>query len=182
MLDEDIAEVLFTPDKIADAVRRMGEQISRDYAGRELYVVGVLKGAFMFTADLVREISIPLAVDFVGLASYGADTESSGLVRMTKDLDHSIRGKDVLITEGVVDTGLTLDFLVRTLKVRKPATLMVCTLLNKPSRRVVPVEIGYQGYEIPNRFIVGYGMDFRQNYRHLPYIGILKPEVYQARI
>ncbi|MCC6446519.1 MAG: hypoxanthine phosphoribosyltransferase [Armatimonadetes bacterium] len=176
-MDCDIEQVLFSEKDIDSAVRRMGEQIACDYTEKDLLVVGVLKGAFVFTADLVRAISIPLDVDFVGLASYKG-AASSGHIVMTKGIDRSIKGKHVLITEGVVDTGRTLSYLLTVLSQRGPASLAVCTLLDKPARRYAPVAIAYRGYEIEDHFIVGYGMDFRQNYRHLPYIGVLKKEIY----
>ena len=150
----------------------LGEQISADYAGRSLLLVGVLKGAFFFLSDLMRQLDVPCEVDFMAVASYGSSTDSSGVVRILKDLDASIEGRDVLIVEDIVDSGLTLSYLLRTLKAREPASLEVCALLTKPERRKVDLPIRYVGFEIPNRFVIGYGLDHAERFRNLPYVAV----------
>ena len=178
--DQDIAQVLITDEQIAARVKELGEQISKDYDGKDLVLVGILKGAAMFLADLVRHISIPLSFDFVAISSYGADSRSSGVVRLLKDLDESIESKHVLVIEDIVDTGWTLrlSYIVENLRSRKAASVRVCTLLDKPSQRKVDVGIDYHGFFVEDRYVVGYGLDFNGKYRSLPYIGVLKPEVY----
>ena len=171
---EEVGEVLISAEEIERKVRELGRAISKDYQGKELLLVGVLKGAFIFLSDLVRAISIPAQLDFISVSSYGQTTRSSGAVRITKDLDESILGKHVLVVEGIVDTGLTLGYLLRNLEVRQPESLEVCTLLNKRARRIVDVPIAYEGFEIPDRFVVGYGLDYAQYYRNLPAICVLK--------
>ena len=172
----EIEEILLAEDEIAARVREIGEQISRDYEGKELLLVGILKGAFVFLSDLVRNISIPVSVDFVALSSYGDGTSSSGIVKVTKDLDVSVEGRHVLIIEDIVDTGWTLkmSYLAENLRAGKAASVRVCTLLDKPSRRQVDIELDYVGFVIPNKFVVGYGLDFNGLYRNLPFIGVLK--------
>jgi hypoxanthine phosphoribosyltransferase len=168
-------EVLIPPDRIAERVRELGAEISRDYRGRPVRLVGVLKGAFMFLADLLRAIDHPdVTLDFLGVATYGNASQTSGEVRVTKDLDQSIEGLDVLVVEDILDTGVTFHYLTRALRNRKPASLRTVTLLDKPSRRIQPVQADYVGFTIPDAFVVGYGLDFAQRYRQLPYIGILK--------
>ena len=159
------------PD-IKERVGKLGEQITQEYWGEELVVIGILKGSFIFLADLTRAIELPLAVDFIGLASYEG-TESTGVVRITSDLADSIEGKHVLVVEDIVDTGLTMDFLLKNLRTQRPASLKVCSLLYKPDRNIVPVEIDYLGFEIPDEFLVGYGLDFDGKYRNLPFLGTL---------
>jgi hypoxanthine phosphoribosyltransferase len=180
MLEEDIAEILIDEKTLQTRIRELGEQISRDYQGKRPILVGVLKGAFMFMADLIRHISIPHEIDFMATSSYGAATESSGIVRILKDLDTPISGRDVLIVEDIIDTGLTLDYLLRILRARNPASIRVCTLLDKRERRRIPIPLDYVGFEIPNKFVVGYGLDFGEIYRNLPYIAVLKPEIYRG--
>lgn len=177
---KDVAEVLITEEQIHDRVRELGRQISQDYQGKELVLVGVLKGASIFLADLVREITIPVSFDFVAISSYGADTRSSGVVRLLKDLDESIESKHVLVVEDIVDTGWTLrlSYIVENLRSRKSASVRVCTLLDKPSRRKVDVGIDYYGFIVEDKYVVGYGLDYNGKFRNLPYIGVLKPEVY----
>lgn len=179
-LEEDIAQVLLTNQEIAGRVAELGAQISRDYAGKDLLLVCILKGANMFLADLVRHITIPLSYDFVAVSSYGADTKSSGVVRILKDLDESAESKHVLVVEDIVDTGLTLrlSYLLENLRSRRAASVKVCTLLDKPARRRVDVPVDYFGFKVEDQFVVGYGMDYQGKYRSLPYIGILKPEIY----
>jgi hypoxanthine phosphoribosyltransferase len=176
-----IERVLIGSNAIAARVRELGAEISRDYQGRELFVVGILKGAALFLSDLVRCLEVPLSYDFMAVSSYGAHTRSSGVVRIMKDLDTAVEGRHVLLVEDIVDTGLTLDYLVRMLKNRHPATLAVCVLLDKPSRRQVPVQIDYCGFEVPDAFVVGYGLDYGEGYRQLPYIGVLKPSAYRVQ-
>ena len=173
-----IEEVLLSEDAIAERVRELGIRISLDYQGRDLLVVGVLRGVALFMGDLIREIQLPLEIDYMAISSYGSSTKSSGVVRILKDLDETITGRHVLIVEDIIDTGLTLSYLTRALAERKPASLAVCTLLDKPSRRIEPVEVQYTGFTVEDRFVVGYGLDHAQRFRNLPFIGVLKPEVY----
>ena len=172
-LDAGIGEILVQADDLRHRVRQLGEEISRDYADKDLLLIGVLKGAVFFLADLMREIEAPCEVDFMAVASYGSATESSGVVRILKDLDTPIEGRDVLIVEDIVDSGLTLQYLLRTLEARGPASLEVCALLTKPERRKVDVPIRYVGFEIPDRFAIGYGLDHAERYRNLPYVASL---------
>jgi hypoxanthine phosphoribosyltransferase len=171
--DPAIGRTLVEEGELGTRVRELGEQISADYAGRELFLVGVLKGAVFFVADLMRQLEIPCAIDFMAVASYGSSTDSSGVVRILKDLDASIEGRDVLIVEDIVDSGLTLHYLLRTLRARNPASLEVCALLTKPERRKVELPIRYVGFEIPNEFAIGYGLDLGERYRNLPYVAAL---------
>ena len=176
---DDVAEVLIDEERIRLKVAELGARLSADYLGRELTLVSVLKGSLPFMADLMRAISIPVTIDLMEVSSYGgATTETSGLVRILKDLSASIEERDVLIVEDIIDTGLTLNYLVRYLKGKNPRSLRICTLLDKPARRLVEIPIDYRGFEIPDQFVVGYGLDFGERYRNLPYIGVLKPEVY----
>ena len=175
---EDIKEVLVSTEAIATRVKEIGDEISADYAGKDILMIGVLRGAVIFMADLARAISRPVAIDFMAVSSYGAATHSSGVVRILKDLDEDIEGKHLLIVEDIIDSGLTLKYLVENLKSRKPASIKVCTLLSKPSRRKVDVPVDYNGFTIPDQFVVGYGLDYAEKYRNLPFIGVLKPESY----
>jgi hypoxanthine phosphoribosyltransferase len=176
---DDIAKVLLNSEQIQARVAEMGRQIGADYAeSGDLLLVGVLKGCAMFMMDLVRAIELPLAFDFIAVASYGASTESSGVVRMLKDLDIDIAGRHLLIVEDIIDSGLTLAYLRSQLLRRNPASLRICALLNKPERRTADVPVDYLGFDIPNEFVVGYGLDYAERYRNLPYIGVLKPEIY----
>jgi hypoxanthine phosphoribosyltransferase len=174
--EAEIGEILVQQDDLAHRVRELGAEISADYAGRDLFLVGVLKGAVFFLSDLMRHLEPPCEVDFMAVASYGSSTDSSGVVRILKDLDASIEGRDVLIVEDIVDSGLTLSYLLRTLKARDPATLEVCALLTKPARREIDLPIRYVGFEIPNRFAIGSGLDFAERYRNLPYVAVLAAE------
>ena len=174
MKDPHIGEILVQQDELAHRVDVLGEQISSDYAGRTLLLVGVLKGAMFFLSDLMRRIEVDCEVDFMAVASYGSSTDSSGVVRILKDLDAPIEGRDVLIIEDIVDSGLTLSYLMRTLKAREPSTLEVCALLTKPERRKVELPIRYTGFEIANRFVIGYGLDHAERYRNLPYVAALE--------
>jgi len=177
-LSNDIDHVLVTQDEIGDAIAHLGRELSDYYAGKELLLIGVLKGAIMFIVDLSRAIDLPVTLDFMAVASYGASTETSGIVRILKDLDSSIEGKHVLVVEDIIDSGLTLNYILETLRNRNPASLRVAALLNKPSRRRVDVPIDYVCFNIPDEFVVGYGLDFRQIYRNLPFVGVLKPGMY----
>ncbi|MCL1849328.1 MAG: hypoxanthine phosphoribosyltransferase [Clostridiales bacterium] len=170
----DIDRILISEEEIHQRVAEMGAQITEDYQGRDLLVIGILKGAFVFMADLVRQIKTPLEIDFVSLSSYGASTRSTGVVRMIRDLDREIVGRDVLIVEDIVDTGLTLNYLKENLLVRKPASLKICTFLDKPSRRKAELQPDYCGMVIEDFFVVGYGLDFNQKGREYPYIAIVK--------
>ncbi len=173
MGDPAIGEILVAREDLEERVERLGEQISADYAGRDLLLVGVLKGAFFFLSDLMRRLEVPCEVDFMAVASYGSSTDSSGVVRILKDLDVPLKGRDVLIVEDIVDSGLTLSYLLRSLWAREPATLEVCALLTKPERRKVDLPIRYVGFEIPNRFVIGYGLDHDERYRNLPFVAAL---------
>src|SRR3982074_754792 len=175
MRDPAIGEILVQADDLQHRVRELGAEISRDYDGRNLVLVGVLKGAVFFLSDLMRHIDIPCEVDFMAVASYGSATDSSGVVRILKDLDAAIEGRDVLIVEDIVDSGLTLQYLMRSLGCRDPAPLEVCALLKKPERRKVELPTRYVGFEIPNRFAIGYGLDYEERYRNLPYVDALTP-------
>jgi hypoxanthine phosphoribosyltransferase len=178
-LQADIGEILLTEDAIAARVAELGRQITEDYAGRTLTLVSVLKGSLPFMADLMRQIQLPLRIDLMEVSSYGGTaTESSGLVRIIKDLSASIADEDVLLVEDIIDTGLTLNYLVRYLRGKSPATLRICTLLDKPARRLVDIPVDYQGFEIPDQFVVGYGLDYSERYRNLKFVGVLRPEVY----
>lgn len=180
LVDEDVREVLFTQEQIQERVAQMGAQITADYASRgQLVVISVLKGAAIFMADLVRAIDLPLEMDFMAVSSYGTGAKTSGVVRIIKDLSTSIEGKDVLIAEDILDSGLTLDYLMRTLSSRNPASLEVATLLYKQGTQRVDLACRYVGFDCPDEFIVGYGLDYAERYRNLPYVGILKPELYQ---
>jgi len=171
--DPNVGEILVQPDDLAHRVRELAEEISRDYADKNVLLIGVLKGAVFFLSDLMRQIDVPCTVDFMAVASYGDATESSGVVRILKDLDDSIEGRDVLIVEDIVDSGLTLQYLMKNLRSRKPASLEVCALLTKPARREAEVSAKYIGFEIPNRFVIGYGLDHAERYRNLPYVAAL---------
>src|SRR4051812_33620820 len=173
MNDSSIGKTLVAEGDLAQRIRDLGAEISKDYAGRELFLIGVLKGAVFFVADLMRHLELPCAIDFMAVASYGSSTDSSGVVRILKDLDAPIEGRDVLIVEDIVDSGLTLNYLLRNLGARDPKTIEVCALLTKPSRRKVEVEPRYVGFEIANRFAIGYGLDLDERYRNLPYVAAL---------
>ena len=179
-LASDVAEVLISEDQLRAKVAELGRQLSRDYAGRQLTLVSVLKGSLPFMADLMRAIEVPVTIDLMEVSSYGGmTTETSGLVRILKDLSSSIAGKDVLIVEDIIDTGLTLNYLLRYLRGKNPRSLRICALLDKPARRLVEIPIDYVGFQIPDQFVVGYGLDYGEFYRNLPFIGVLKPEVYE---
>ena len=175
---DDIETVLFTEQQIAEIVQNMGRQISKDYEGKNLVLVSVLKGSLMFMADLMRAITVPCTIDFLSVSSYGNGTATSGEVRILKDLDGSLEGKDLLIVEDILDSGMTLSYLLKTLSARNPASIRLCTFVDKPERRRVDIQADYVGASVPDAFIVGYGLDYAEKYRNVPYIGVLKPEIY----
>jgi len=176
-LEQAVTETLIDRDRLQRRVAELGEEVSADYAGRDLLLVGVLKGAVFFMADLMRHLTIPCEIDFMAISSYGDSTDSSGVVRILKDLDINIEGRDVLVVEDIIDSGLTLSYLMRNLEAREPASLEICALLTKPERREIDVSVRYVGFEIPNRFVIGYGLDFAERYRNLPYVGVLDPKL-----
>ena len=173
MTDPALGDILVQRDELAHRIKELAEEVSRDYEGRSLLLIGVLKGAVFFLADLMRHLEVDCELDFMAVSSYGASTESSGVVRILKDLDAPIEGKHVLIVEDIVDSGLTLSYLFRMLRARQPASLEVCALLTKPERREIDLPIKYVGFEIPNRFAIGYGLDHGERYRNLPYVAVL---------
>ncbi len=177
-MEKDIKEILFNEEEIARKVQELGEIISKEYTDKDLLVIGVLKGASIFLSDLIRKISIPLKIDFMAVSSYGLSTESSGVVKILKDLDHGIEDMDILIIEDIIDTGLTLKYLCENLASRKARSIKICTLLDKPERRKVNLNVDYIGFKIPDEFIVGYGIDFAEKYRNLPYIASLKKKTF----
>jgi hypoxanthine phosphoribosyltransferase len=177
-MQDDIAEILVSDQEIQAKVAELGRHISDDYAGEELLLIGLLRGAIVFLADLMRAIKIPVRLDFIGISSYGVSTKS-GAVRLVMDLETDIAGRHVLVVEDIVDTGKTLSYLVENLKTRQPASLRVCALLDKPERRQVPISVDYVGFEIPDKFVVGYGLDFAEGYRNLPFVGVLKEHLYR---
>ena len=175
---DDIAEVLITSDEIQDKIRELAKQITEEYRGKDVLLVGVLKGAFVFMSDLAREIQLPIEFDFMAVSSYGSSTKSSGVVRILKDLDYEITGRHVLLVEDIIDSGLTISYLLRYLEARGPASLEICSLFWKKGEQAVPLDVRFPGFEIPSVFVVGYGLDFDEKYRNLPYIGVLKPSAY----
>ena len=181
MLEKDIQEVLFTEEQLAKRVKELGAIIEKDYAGKEIVLASVLRGSYIFMADLTRAIDLPMSVDFMPVSSYGSGTKSSGQVEIRKDLSDPIEGKHLIIVEDILDSGNTLYYLKDVLMARKPASIRICTLLDKPERRAKPIVADYSGFTIPDAFVVGYGLDYSEQYRNLPYIGILKPEVYGGK-
>jgi len=177
-MHEHLCKILYSEQQLQSKVQELGAQITADYQDKDLVIIGILKGAVVFLADLIKEIKLPLELDFMVISSYGKSTRASGVVRILKDLEKDITGRDVLIVEDIVDTGLTLSYLKENLHARGPASLKICSLLDKPSRRKVTLNPDYKGYVIPDEFVVGYGLDFAERYRNLPYIGVLKPEYY----
>ena len=178
MLNKDIQNVLFTQEQLQARVREIAGEIQRDYAGKEIMLISVLRGSFIFMADLCRAIDLPCTLDFMSVSSYGKGTSSSGQVQITKDLSEDISGRHIIVVEDILDSGNTRSYLLKILEHRHPASIRLCTLLDKPERRVKPVQVHYSGFTIPDAFVVGYGLDYAEKYRNLPYIGILKPEVY----
>jgi hypoxanthine phosphoribosyltransferase len=179
---EDISEVLVTGEQIQDKIAELAKQITEDYRGQDLLLVGVLKGAFVFMSDIARSIDLPVEFDFMAVSSYGASTKSSGVVRILKDLDYEITGRHVLLVEDIIDSGLTISYLLRYLKARSPASLEICSLFWKKGEQAVPLDVKYPGFEIPPVFVVGYGLDFSEKYRNLPYVATLKPEAYEGLV
>lgn len=177
---EDVAEILITEDQIKDKIAELAKEITEEYRGKELLLVGVLKGAFVFMSDLAREIQLPLEFDFMAVSSYGSSTKSSGVVRILKDLDYEITDRHVLLVEDIIDSGLTISYLLRYLEARRPASLEICSLFWKKGEQAVPLDVRFPGFEIPPVFVVGYGLDYGEKYRNLPYIGVLKDEAYKA--
>lgn len=177
-MTDDIKEVLLTEEQIAEIVARLGKQISEDYKGKNLVLVSVLKGSVVFMADLMRAINIPCSIDFMVVSSYGSSTTSAGSVKIIKDLDLNLDGLDLLIVEDILDTGRTLSALIEILKMRNPSSIKICTFLDKPERRIADIAADYIGVRVPDEFVVGYGLDYAERYRNLPYLGVLKPEVY----
>lgn len=180
VLAEGVSQILFSAADIEARVLQLGQEISRDYESSQPLLIGVLKGVFPFMADLLRAITIPVEVDFMAIANYSSSTRDQGFVRLQKDLDTPLEGRHVLFVEDVIDTGLTLNYLLRNLKARGPATLKVCTLFEKPQRQLVKIPVRYKGFDLPDKFVVGYGLDYRELYRNLPYVGLLKPDVFQG--
>lgn len=180
-MKEDLKEILFSEEVLTAKIKELANRISEDYKGKDLVVVGILKGSVIFAAELIKNITIPCEIDFMAVSSYGNSTETSGVVRILKDLDHHIEHKHVLIVEDIVDTGVTLNYLLKYLKARKAAGIEIVSLLNKPARRKVELDVKYIGFEVPDAFIVGYGIDYAEKYRNLPCIGILKPEIYEKQ-
>jgi hypoxanthine phosphoribosyltransferase len=178
-LQNDIKEILITSEQIKEKVEQLGVQLSKEYKGRNPLVICVLKGAFIFMSDLVKEITVPMELDFMAVSSYGASTKSSGEVKIIKDLDTSVEGREILIVEDIIDSGLTLSYLVDVLERRKVKSVKIVTLFDKPARRTVNLQADWSGFLIPDEFIVGYGLDYGEKYRNLPYIGVLKPEIYE---
>ena len=178
-MDDDVLKVLVSQEELQAKVAQMGRDISRDYEGKNLLLVSILKGSVVYMADLMRAITIPCNIDFMVVSSYGANTETSGLVKIIKDLDQDLSGKDVLIVEDILDTGVTLSKLKPMLRLRNPASIRIAAILDKPTRRKADIHADYLGFEVPDEFVVGYGLDYDEKYRNLPYVGVLKPEVYQ---
>jgi hypoxanthine phosphoribosyltransferase len=176
-LEAAVGEILIDRETLAGRVAELGAEVSADYEGRDLLLIGVLKGAVFFMADLMRHLTVPCEVDFMAISSYGDATDSSGIVRILKDLDINIEGRHVLVVEDIIDSGLTLSYLIRNLESREPASLEICALLTKPERREIDVPVRWIGFEIPNRFVIGYGLDFAERYRNLPYVGVLSDEL-----
>ncbi len=176
-LEAGVEAVLIGQERLQERIRELGDEISGDYDGRDLLLIGVLKGAVFFMADLMRRLTVPCEIDFMAISSYGASTDSSGVVRILKDLDINIENRDVLVVEDIIDSGLTLSYLMRNLEARSPSSLEVCALLTKHERREIDVDVRYVGFEIPNRFVIGYGLDFAERYRNLPYVAVLHPDL-----
>lgn len=178
---QDVETILLDEDVLANRIKEMGEEISKDYAGEEVMLVGILKGASVFMSDLIRQISLPAYIDYMVVSSYGNSAETSGVVRIIKDLEDNIEGKNIIIVEDIIDTGLTLAYLKQNLLSRHPKSIKICTLLDKPARREKEIDIDYKGFEVPDEFIIGYGIDYAEKYRNLPFVGTLKREVYEKK-
>ncbi len=178
MLEQDILEVLFTEEQLKARCMELGEEITRDYQGKEVILITILRGSYIFMADLSRHVDLKATIDFMSISSYGGGTTSTGQVQITKDLSSSIEGKHVIVVEDILDSGNTLSYLLKILEQRNPASIRLCTLLDKPDRRTKHVDVHYKGFTVPDAFVVGYGLDYAEIYRNLPYIGVLKPEIY----
>jgi hypoxanthine phosphoribosyltransferase len=178
-MHNDVGSILYSKELLEERVKSLGEEITRDYFGKKLIVVGVMKGANIFVADLIRHLDLDIILDFIVVSSYGQSTETTGVIRLIKDLDENIDSEHVLVVEDIVDSGLTLDYLVKNFKTRHPKSLKICTLLNKVERRQVDMTVDYIGFQVPDEFIVGYGIDYAERYRNLPYVGVLKRSVYE---
>ena len=181
MLEQDIQEILFSGEQLKTRVSELARQIEADYAGQEIMFIGILRGSFIFLADLCREVNLPCTLDFMSVSSYGGGTTSSGQIQIIKDLSEDISGRHIIVVEDILDSGNTLSYLLNILEHRHPASIRLCALLDKPERRVKPVRLHYCGFSIPDAFVVGYGLDYAERYRSLPYIGVLKPEVYSGQ-
>ena len=179
-MDKDICKVMFNEVELQGVCKRLGEQITKDYEGKDLLIVGILNGAIVFVTDLMRQIDRQINIDFMSVSSYGSGTTSSGNIHVAKDLNSDIAGRNVLIVEDILDTGVTLSKLVPMLKMRNPNSVKICTILDKPSRRKADIQPDYEGFQVPDEFVVGYGLDYDEKYRNLPYVGVLKPEVYSG--
>lgn len=182
VMTSDIQEILITEDELQKRVALLGQMISRDYMGRNPLLVGVLKGVLFFMADLLRSITIPVEIDFIAVANYSADLRDQGVVKLVKDLEVPIAGRHVLFVEDVIDTGLTLNYILQSLQARQPASLDICVLFNKPDHRLIEIPLKYKGFDLPDRFVVGYGLDYKEKYRNLPFLGLLKPEVFKGGV
>ena len=180
-MHQDVEHILYTEEELRSRVKDLGAQITADYAGKQPMLISILRGSYIFMADLTRAIHLPVTVDFMAVSSYGAGTVSSGQVEIKKDLSDTIEGRDLIIVEDILDSGNTLHYLMKVLHARKPASIRICTLMDKPDRRTKPITADYVGFTIPDAFIVGYGLDYDEKYRNLPYVGILKPSVYEKR-
>jgi hypoxanthine phosphoribosyltransferase len=180
-LSQDIQDILIPSEDIQRKVNQIGQMISRDYLGRSPLLVGVLKGVLFFMADLLRSITIPTEIDFIAVANYSAETREQGVVRLVKDLEIPIADRHVLFVEDVIDTGLTLNYILQSLRARQPASLEVCVLFNKPDHRLIEIPLKYKGFDLPDRFVVGYGLDYKEKYRNLPFVGLLRPEVFRGK-
>jgi hypoxanthine phosphoribosyltransferase len=181
VLGQDIQEVLISEEEIQRKVNQIGQMISRDYQGRNPLLVGVLKGVLFFMADLLQAVTIPSEIDFIAVANYSAESREEGVVRLVKDLEIPIAGRHVLFVEDVIDTGLTLNYILQNLKARQPASLEVCVLFNKPDHRIIDIPLKYKGFDLPDRFVVGYGLDYKEKYRNLPFLGLLRPEIFRGK-
>ena len=180
-MHKDVEQILYTEEELRSRVKELGSQITADYSGRKPLLISVLRGSYIFMADLTRSIHLDVTVDFMAVSSYGAGTASSGQVEIKKDLSDSIEGRDLIIVEDILDSGNTLHYLLDVLRARKPASIRICTLMDKPERRTKPIKADYVGFTIPDAFIVGYGLDYAEKYRNLPYVGVLKPSVYNGK-
>lgn len=180
MMRDDMAKIMLSEEELHNKVKELGEKISNDYADKNLLLVSVLKGSIIFMADLMRAITIPATVDFMSVSSYGSGMKTSGVVKIVKDLDIPLEGYDLLIVEDILDSGKTLEYIIELLEARNPRSIKICTLLDKPERRQVGISANYSGFVIPDEFVVGYGLDYAEKYRNLPFIGVVKPEVYGA--